>query len=218
MDVAQLADVLRKLAGQGCHNWNMVSPTPWVPSIAKAVDLVRSSGQSLPVVYNTSGFEDAATLADVARWVDIYLTDLRYAKPESAMAGSGVPDYTEIARAALLTMWNQTGPLDIDHEGVARRGTLCRLLILPGRADEAVANLEWLAATVGTGIAVSVMAQYTPTHLATNAPGWDRVITRMEYDQVIATTDRLGFDQGWIQEYGEPPPPGLLGCTMQPDV
>jgi putative pyruvate formate lyase activating enzyme len=212
----ELSTILRSLRAQGAHNWNLVSPTPWLPWIGEALEVARSVGVARPVVYNTSGFESQETLAALAGWVAVYLTDLRYATPESAGAGSGNADYVAVSRAALLEMWRQTGPLVVDERGIAERGTICRLLVLPGRASEAAANLRWLAAHVGTSIAVSVMAQYTPAHKAVAVEPWNRRVAQAEYAEVVEEAERLGFTAGWIQDYGSPAPDSLVGFKMQP--
>lgn len=212
----ELAAMLEELGRQGCHNWNLVSPTPWLPWIYEAWEQAVSAGFRLPLVYNTSGFESAATLAALSGWVDVYLTDLRYSRAESAAEGSGAETYVEAARRALLEMWRQTGPLEVDDAGAAVRGTICRLLVLPGRAHETIENLEWLAESVGTGMPVSVMAQYTPAHKALQRPAWARRPERDEYEAVVETVGRLGFTTGWMQDYDEPTPNELLGFRMTP--
>ncbi|MEI8352275.1 MAG: radical SAM protein [bacterium] len=214
---AGLADMLASLYRQGCHNWNLVSPTPWLPWIYEAWQKVTADGMSRPIVYNTSGFERVEQVQAMAGWADVYLTDLRYATAESAAAGSDSAAYVEQARLALLEMWRQTGPLKTDGGGIACRGTICRLLVLPGRVDEAVANLEWLARTVGTGIPVSVMAQYTPAYKAVKESPWDRRPTADEYGRVVEAVEALGFSEGWVQEYETPAPDSLVGFNMSPE-
>jgi putative pyruvate formate lyase activating enzyme len=204
----QLASVLEQLRSDGCHNWNLVSPTPWLPMIMRALQSASLAGQRLPVVYNTSGYERIEVLRALEGNVDVYLTDLRYASEAVALRGSGVPDYVSHARAALLEMWRQTGELLLDDRGLARRGLICRILILPGLASEACQTLEWLAASVGLRVAISVMAQYTPAYLAAGTAGWDRRITASEYDSVRRCAQRLGFERGWIQ--------GLDGAMESP--
>lgn len=215
-ETAGLAKALVGLAEAGAHNWNMVSPTPWLPWIIEALDMAADRGVTLPVVYNTSGFEDVDILRELAGRVAVYLTDLRYAKPETAEAGSGNAGYAEASRVALEEMWRQVGPLETDGEGIARRGTICRLLVLPGLADEAVANLEWLAAAVGTEISVSVMAQYTPAFRALGRDPWGRRPTAEEYEGVVAAVERLGFERGWVQDYATPTADELVGFKMNP--
>ncbi len=214
--VAELAGILGALRAQGCHNWNLVSPTPWLPMIAGALELVRGTGRNLPVVYNTSGFERVATVRALAGTVDVFLTDLRYASPEAAARGSDAAAYVQHARAALLEMWRQAGPLVVDAEGIAVRGVICRLLIMPGLAREACASLEWLAQQVGVQVAVSVMAQYTPAYRALGLAPWSRPIDRSEYDVFCRAVERLGFTEGWIQDFGAASGGPLAGFNMAP--
>ncbi len=210
------AALFRELHAAGCHNWNLVSPTPWIPQVQQALTRLQAEGIRLPVVYNTSGFESPATLAAVEDTVDIYLTDLRYACETSAEAGSGRADYASIARDTILEMWRQKGPLQLGTDGVATRGTICRLLILPGRADETIDNLRWLSDTIGPGVAISVMSQYTPAFRAPAVAGWNRHISRAEYDRVADVVGTLDFDIGWMQEYAGDAPDELIGFTMPP--
>lgn len=214
MTVAELTEVFRGLAERGCHNWNLVSPTPWLPQIREAVFPLFRAGIRLPFVYNTSGFEAEEALERFAELADVALCDLRYASAESAGEGSGAPGYVAAARRAFLWFWNRLGPLETDGDGAARRGVICRLLALPGRVGEAVANLEWLAREAGTGVSVSVMAQYTPLHKARGRPGWDRRITREEYAALTEAVGDLGFENGWIQDFGNEDPGDLLGQDM----
>lgn len=210
-----LDDAFRELAGQGCHNWNLVSPTPWLPQIAESLERLKRAAIELPVVYNTSGFERVEVLSAFAGLAAIYLPDLRYAGAESAAAGSGREDYPAVARAALKEMWRQVGPLRLNAEGIAQSGVICRVLVLPGHADEAVENLQWLASTFGSGMAVSVMAQYLPAWRALAQPPWDRRITRGEYDTVLKALESLEFDYGWVQDFEGETDSGLIGFKME---
>jgi putative pyruvate formate lyase activating enzyme len=216
LDADGLAGVFASLARQGCHNWNLVSPTPWLPVIEAALARAKSDGTALPVVYNTSGFERVETLRRFAGLTDVYLTDLRYARDDSAREGSGAAGYVQTARRALAEMARQTGPLRLDADGLAVRGTVCRILILPGRADEAVESLGWLAESAGDAVAVSVMSQYLPAWRAPGRPGWDRRIRREEYERVREAVEAIGFLHGWIQEFGGEAPTELVGYEMKP--
>ena len=212
----ELAAIFSRLYAEGCHNWNLVSPTPWLPMIGEALERVRGAGQKLPVVYNTGGFERVETVRALAGTADVYLTDLRYASSEAAARGSDAAAYVPCARAALLEMWRQAGPLVVDADGIAVRGVICRLLILPGLAREACASLEWLAEQIGPKVAVSVMTQYTPTHRVGGQAPWNRAITRAEYDVVCRMVERLGFTEGWIQDFGSAHGGALVGFNMPP--
>ncbi len=213
----QLSSVFNELAAAGCHNLNLVSPTPWLPQVAEALDGTDSAGQQLPVVYNTSGYEREETLAWFGARVSVYLTDLRYSEPQSATEGSGRSDYVDVARAALQQMWAMRGALEVDENDVAVSGVICRILVLPGREAEAIDNLRWIADTLGTDISISLMSQYRPAYRATLAGGcWGRPLLRKEYERVCEEMMDLGFDRGWMQEFEETQEE-LIGYHMAPD-
>ena len=218
VDVPALSELFRGLQRQGAHNWNLVSPTPWWPWIDEALKRVKNDGIRLPIVYNTSGFESIATLERFAGQFDIALTDLRYASADTAHAGSDCPEYVTHARQALRWFCDRLPPLALDPaDGTARRGVICRLLVLPGHAAEAKESLRWLREQIGTAISVSLMAQYTPLYRATEAP-WNRRVRLDEYDGVRDELEQLGFENGWIQAWGDTPPDTLLGCRMAADT
>ena len=214
MSVDSLASVLRSLADDGCHNWNLVSPTHWLPMIGQALNIVKRDVNKLPVVYNTSSYERVETLRSLEGLVDIYLADLRYARENTAREGSGISDYVKFSRAALLEMWRQSGQLETTPEGIGLSGLICRILILPGLADEACENIRWLADNIGTKIAVSVMAQYTPVYKAVKAGKWNRPISYDEYRQVCREVEKIGFTNGWIQDYNKQPNLKMAGFNM----
>lgn len=213
--IDQLTELFRTLAVQGCHNWNLVSPTPWLPPVREALAPLLREGVRLPLVWNTSGYEATGTLAEFADIMDVALCDLRYASNATALAASQAGDYVDRARETLSWFWARLGPLRLDAAGLAQRGVICRLLILPGHAEEAVATLHWLADNIGVGIHISLMAQYTPAHRALAAP-WHRPISRHEYDLVTRALEDLGFENGWVQDFADAPPADLLGCAMPP--
>ena len=213
---ADLLGVFRRLRQQGCHNWNWVSPTPWLPALLDALDALARAGETLlPVVVNTSGYERVETIRALAGRVAVYLADLRYADNATALEASGADDYVESARAALEEMWRQVGPLR-EEAGVAASGVIVRVLVLPGHAAEACASLRWLAGTLGRQVAVSVMAQYVPAHRAAGLEPWGRPVTGEEYEQVCEVAGECGFETGWFQEHGVSAPDGLVGFEMAP--
>jgi len=215
-DADALAAAFRELAEAGCHNWNLVTPTSWLPQIALAVETLRAEGVDLPLVYNTAGYERLDILESYQSLIDIYLTDLRYSSDVSAAAGSMVSDYVETARTALERMWDRLGPLRCNKNGVAISGVICRLLVLPGKSGEVIDNLEWLSEHIGTEIPISLMAQYQPAYRALEREPWNRHINRAEYDAVCAAVEALGFENGWIQDFDDEVEAGLPGYEMQP--
>ncbi len=212
--IEDLVHAFRALARHGCHNWNLVSPTPWMPWVHEALARVRAEGLQRPVVYNTSGYERVETLSRYADDIQIYLTDLRYSQASTSQSGSGAADYVDCARRALRAMWARLGPLRYDENGVALSGVICRILVLPGFAREAVENLEWMASALGNEVAVSVMSQYHPAWRAVGKAPWNRQVTRAEYSEVCDAVASLGFGTGWMQEPEATASDGLLGHTM----
>lgn len=218
MSTEKLTDIFRTLAvADGCANWNLVSPTPYLPFIREAVAPLLAEGIRLPFVWNSSGFESVATLEAYRELCDIALFDLRYARDTTARAASAAPGYVAASRAAVEWAWNTCGLLDGDAPGAARRGLIVRILVLPGHADEAIENLAWLASTCSSDIHISLMSQYTPAYKACRTPPFDRGITQEEYDSVTEAAGDFGFENGWIQGFAARAPDiDLLGASMPP--
>lgn len=212
--VAELTARLRALAEQGCHNWNLVSPTPWLPQIAEAVKPLLEADIRLPFVYNTASFERLETLSAFRGLIDIALADLRYASDASAWEGSGCKGYVATARAAIQWFWENLGPLVCDDAGIARRGLIVRLLALPGRTEEVAENLIWLRNTLGPEVAVSVMAQYNPVGQARVTPGWNRRLRPEEFAPLADLVGDLGFENGWVQPCEDETAEQMLGEDM----
>ena len=192
----ELSEIFRKLEEQGAHNINLVTPTHFVPAILEAISIRKPS---VPVVYNCGGYETVETLKLLEGAVDIYLPDFKYIEPELAAALSDAPGYPEQAKAAVLEMVRQTGPAVYDEDGLLRRGTVVRHLILPGHTKNSVAVLEWLAKNLPEKVPVSLMAQYVPCGRASEFPPLGRVITKREYEKVQNRLFELGLD-GYVQE------------------
>ncbi len=210
----ELGDIFANLADAGSHNINLVSPTPWLPMIEEAFGRGKSLPGGIPVVYNTSGYEKVETLGKIESFVDVYLTDLRYSDAGSAEEGSGASDYPAVARAAFKEMWRQKGALEVDSRGIARKGVICRLLVLPGREKEAIDNLRWLANEFDSRPAVSVMSQYMPAYKASDRDGWNRRVDPGAYGRVVDFFESCGFEQGWLQEFDDTPEE-LVGFNMK---
>ena len=194
--VQELADIFDRLAAQGAHNINLVSPTQFVPAIIEALKLRKTR---IPVVYNSGGYESLQTLKMLNGLVDIYLPDFKYADNALAIKYSGAPDYVENAKACVLEMARQTGPAQYDDEGILTRGTIVRHLILPGNTRNSIAALDWLGENLPDGVLVSLMAQYIPCGKAADHPEINRTITRREYHKVQEHLFALNLD-GFVQE------------------
>jgi putative pyruvate formate lyase activating enzyme len=161
-DAADLATSMLVLQGRGCHNVNLVTPTHVVPQLIDAVAVAARQGLRLPIVYNSSGYDRAETLALLDGIVDVYMPDFKFWRAETADRYASAPDYPDVARRALVEMHRQVGPLRFGADGLARRGVLVRHLVMPGLAAESQAILEWLAHELSPDTYVNVMAQYRP--------------------------------------------------------
>jgi putative pyruvate formate lyase activating enzyme len=201
LSVERLAEILLELQTAGCHNINLVSPTHYAPQIAWAVDAARGQGLAIPVVYNTHGYDTPEALSCMAGRVEVYLADVKYADDAHALRFSGVPDYTRVNHEALRIMFSQVGHLQEDPEtGLARRGLMVRILILPERIEGAKASLVFLKREFSTDLCVSLMAQYVPLHKARQCPPLDRMLEEEEYEEVLDFALELGFTRLWCQK------------------
>ena len=200
MDADTLAGELLQLQGKGAHNVNFVTPTPHAPQLADAVRAARERGFSIPVVYNTNGYDSLEALALLDGVVDIYLPDAKYRSNELSESISGAPDYPACNDAALAEMVRQTGFLETGGDGIATRGVLVRHLVLPGMVEETVKVLEHLAKVYGPDLPLSLMGQYFPAYRAAETPGFDRKLTIEEYERAIDAAETLGLRNVFIQE------------------
>ena len=200
VSVMRLAEIMLELQNQGAHNINFVTPTHYAPSVREAILLAKDMGLSVPTVYNTGSYDTVEALRALDGVIDIYLPDLKYYLPKTAEELSGAPDYPTVARLAIAEMVRQTGAPVLDGEGIMKRGTIVRLLLLPGRVAEAKLSLKYLYETYGDNIYVSLMSQYTPM------PGMksplDRAVTRSEYRDLLEYAERLGVKNGFTQQHG----------------
>ena len=219
-DVAlpRLAEIFRELAVKDrCSNWNLVSPTPYLPFIREAVRPLIDADIRLPFVWNSSGYESVETLEAYADLCDTALFDLRYAHDETARAASAAPGYVAAARAAIRWAFGRR-PAPTERASARGEGApplIVRILVLPGHADEAIENLAWLATELSPAIPVSIMSQYTPAYRALDTPPFDRKVTEEEYESVTEAAADFGFENGWIQGYEAADPAlALLGENM----
>jgi putative pyruvate formate lyase activating enzyme len=201
LSVDDLTAMMLELELAGAHNVNLVTPTHFTPLVRQALIQARANGLSIPVVWNSSAFETVETLRTLDGLVDIYLPDLRYMDPAAAARYSGAPDYPEVACAAILEMHGQVGQLVVEN-GIARRGLIIRLLVLPGNLGRTDLGLSWIAENLGTGTAISLMGQYYPAHRAGEFPEINRCLKPIEYAVVRRHMERLGFDNGFVQRVG----------------
>jgi putative pyruvate formate lyase activating enzyme len=201
----RLAAMMLELQTAGCHNINFVSPTHFAPQMARGILLAAQQGLRLPVVYNTNAYDSVEVLRLLSGVVDVYLPDLKYAEDEAGYLYSKVGGYKEHARRAIAEMYAQVGDeLVFGADGLLKRGLIIRLLVLPNDIGGIRESLEWIRDELSPRVAISLMAQYYPTHQAATSKRHlllSRRITENEWLRAVAALDELGMEEGWMQEF-----------------
>ena len=198
----RLAEIFLRLQQDGARNLNLVTATQYLPQVRQALESARAAGLTLPVVYNTGGYETLAAVKALDGYVDIWLTDFKYASPELAERYSSARNYPAVAEAALRQMLRQTGAPVYDAEGFLQRGVIVRHLALPGCVQDSRTVLQTLARIrreTGVPFLSSLMSQFTPFYKAAEY-GLGRRITTYEYRKVVDEAVRLGLTDGYMQE------------------
>ncbi len=196
----ELADAIKALEASGAANINLVTPTHFADRVIEALEAVKPS-LSIPVLYNTSGYESVQTLRRFSGLVDIYMPDFKYMSRENAALYSFAPDYPDVACAALQEMYAQVGKCRYSEKGMLLRGMLVRHLVLPGCRKDSIEVLRTLTEILPKeDILVSIMSQYTPD-FAMDCPhkNLHRRLTRFEYESVTDYAAKLGIN-GFVQE------------------
>ena len=196
----ELSDIFLKLQGDGCHNINLVTPTHFLQSILKALDTAGEKGLKIPIVYNTSGYENLDTLEILDGIADIYLADIRYSGNEPARKFSCAQDYADVARKAISKMYKSVGNLKMER-GIAKKGLIVRLLILPNDSGAIEETLKFLSKDVSKEIYISLMSQYMPAYKASGFKEISRRISQKEYDAAVQLLDKYGLKNGWVQDF-----------------
>ncbi len=186
------------------HNINFVSPSHVVPQMVEAIYKAIPLGLNIPIVYNSNGYDSLEVLQLLDGIVDIYLPDFKYLSNELAWQYSKTKDYVEHVKKALKEMYRQVGDLQTDEHGIAVKGLIIRHLILPNDQSTTEEILEWIASELSTKVAISLMAQYYPTHKAPKFPLIARKIYYSEYLRALKKMEQLGLNAGFVQQMDAP--------------
>ncbi len=201
----RLAEMMLELQVKGCHNIGFVSPTHFVPQMARAILIAAENGLRLPIVYNTNAYDSVEVLKLLDGIVDVYLPDLKYAENDAGLQFSKVRDYTIHARAAIKEMFRQTGDTLVYNENnLLRKGLVIRLLVLPNDIAGIEENLRWIRDELSPKVAISLMAQYYATNKAATDERYillSRRISEREWFSAIEILEDLGMETGFMQEY-----------------
>ena len=196
----KVEEIMLKLQDMGAHNINLVTPTPYVPNIEKILKKIKGNELKIPVVYNTSSYENIGTLKMMNNLVDIYLADLKYYDDHLANIYSGCLDYFETATMAIDEMYRQVGKFELDEKtSLMKKGLIVRVLVLPGHVDDAMKIIEYLYKTYGDDIIISIMNQYTPVNFCIYQ-NLNRRLRKSEYNTVVDYALKLGIKYAFIQD------------------
>ncbi|MCM1187575.1 MAG: radical SAM protein [Lachnoclostridium sp.] len=203
LSLRRLSEIFLMLQEKGAHNINLVTATHYIPQVCTAIIQAKSQGLCIPIVYNTSGYEEVSSLKMLEGLVDIYLPDIKYYSPQLSAEYSHAPDYFEKASAALAEMVRQVGaPVFDASSGLMKRGVIVRHMILPENTKDSKKILRYLYETHKNDIYVSIMNQYTPMPQVCSIPVLNRKVTEAEYLRVLHFAEKIGITQGFYQEGG----------------
>ncbi len=202
--IPRLAEIFLEPQAKGAHNINLVTPTHFIPQIREALIMAKDQGLTIPIVYNTGGYEEVHSLQLLEGLVDIYLPDLKYRDAAVSARFSNAPDYFEEAKEALQEMYRQVGdPVFDEATGLMKRGMIVRHLLLPGQVGGSKRVLRYVHETFGNHVLLSIMNQYTPMPQIISDPAFEdiaRKVTDDEYERLLDFAEAIGIELGFRQE------------------
>lgn len=192
---SEFIDIVKNLENQGAHTINLVNPTHFVPFIKEVFSEYKPS---VPVVYNTGGYDDVESICSLQGLIDVYLPDLKYFDSDVSKKYSNAENYFEKASKAVLEMQRQVGK-SVIKDGIMQKGMIIRHLVLPKNTDQSIKILRWIKDNLPIDTYISLMSQYVP-YVKTEYKELNRRIVTAEYQKVIDEFERLGFENGFMQE------------------
>ncbi len=197
ISIERLRQIYGELIAQGAHNIDLVTPTHFTHAIYQSL----RDPLPVPVVYNCGGYESVHTVAFLRKKIQIWLPDLKYSESAPAARYSDAPDYFAKAAAAIEQMFRQTGPYEMDGNGLLKKGVIIRHLILPGQIENTKGVLRYVAETFAPGdVLFSLMRQYIPCGRASEFPEINRRLTDEEYEEAESYMEALGIEDGYVQQ------------------
>lgn len=198
--IPELADIFLEQQNNKAANINLVTPTMYVPQIIEAIKIAKTKGLTIPIIYNTNGYETIETIKALNGFIDIYLPDFKYFFNEIGKKYSGINNYFEVASQAILEMYYQVGLPQFDKNGNIKKGLIIRHLVLPNNLENSKKVLDWIRENLPKKTYVSIMSQYFPTHNANKLPEISRQLTLDEYNEIKEYYLNLGFENGFFQD------------------
>ncbi len=202
--IDELSKMMLSLQAKKAHNINLVTPTHFTPQIKEAIIAAKQNGLTIPIAWNTNAYEEVDTLKTVEGLADIYMPDFKYFNRDMSFKYSGAKDYPDKAKEAIKEMFRQAGHLKVKN-GIAYKGLLIRLLVLPGNLNSVELIIKWINDNIGNETFISLMGQYYPAHKANNFKELSRGITSREYEFASEQLEKYGFENGFLQDISSDP-------------
>ena len=203
ISIEELADIFLEQQNKHAENINLVTPTSYTLQIIEAIKIAKKNGLTIPIIYNTNGYERIETLKLLEGYIDVYLPDLKYYDNEIGKKYSKIENYFEIATKAILEMYRQVGSPQFNNQGMIQKGIMIRHLVLPNHIENSKKILKWIKENVDENVYVDIMAQYFPTYKAEEIKDLNRKLTKEEYQEIEEYVYQLDIKNGYMQELGE---------------
>lgn len=202
VSVERLSEIFIEQQERGAHNINLVTPTHYAAQIIEAIKLSKAKGLSIPILYNSNGYESVETIKLLKGYIDVYLPDFKYFADKYAIKYSHAPNYFQIAAKAINEMVNQVGDVQFDENNLIKKGVIIRHLMLPGLLFDSKKVIDYIYKTFGNKVYISLMNQYTPMFNAEKYPEINKPLNPKHYDALIDYSLSIGVKNGFIQEAG----------------
>lgn len=201
ISIDRLSDIFIELQEKEVHNINLVTPTHFIPQIREGLILGKKKGLNIPVVYNSSAYENVEALKSLEGLVDIYLPDLKYYDDKLSIKYSKAPGYFKSASKAVLEMYRQVGVPVFDENGIMKKGLMIRHLMLPGGLFDSKKIVDWVLKNLPRDVYLNIMCQYTPLGRACKYPELNKKLNQKHYEALTDYAVSNGLESGFIQEF-----------------
>ncbi|MBR3133850.1 MAG: radical SAM protein [Clostridia bacterium] len=202
VNIERLAEIMIEQQARNVNNINLVTPTMYVYQIIEAIKIAKKNGLSIPIIYNSNGYENIETIKLLDGYIDVYLPDLKYYYDNIAVKYSNAANYFDIATKAIKEMCKQVGKTKLNEKGIITKGVVIRHLVLPNHIQNTKNILKWIKNNIDEEVYVSIMAQYFPTFKADKYDELNRKISFSEYNKVKKYVEIIGLKNGFIQDRG----------------
>jgi len=202
VSIERLSEIFLEQQERGAHNINLVTPTHYVYQIIEAIKTAKKNGLSIPILYNSNGYENVETIKMLKGYIDVYLPDLKYFSDKFAVKYSKAPNYFMVASKAISEMVSQVGVPVFDDNNLIQKGVIIRHLMLPGLLFDSKKVIDYIYNTFGDSVYISIMNQYTPMYTAEKYPEINKPLNPKHYDALIDYSLSIGVKNGFIQETG----------------